>query len=48
MLQTQGFLSSPTMGVAPFDLPQTPTLCVRHRRLRHYLVGSPDDTQQRH
>jgi hypothetical protein len=45
MLQTQGFLSSPVMGAAQFDLPQPSILLVRPRRLRHYLVGSPEDTQ---
>ena len=45
MLQTQSFLSSPAMGAAQPDLPQNPAPMVRHRRLRHYLVGSPEDTQ---
>jgi hypothetical protein len=45
MLQTQSFLPSPAMGAAQPDLPQSPALLVRHRRLRHYLVGSPADTQ---
>lgn len=45
MLQTQYFLSSLAMGATQPDLPQSSALRVRHRRLRHYLVGSPEDTQ---
>ncbi len=45
MLQTQSFLPSYPQGAAQTPLPTIPLAVVRHRRLRHYLVGSPDDTQ---
>ncbi|MEA5452193.1 hypothetical protein VB780_26705 [Leptolyngbya sp. CCNP1308] len=45
MLQTQSFLPSYRLGAAQTPLPTIPLVVVTHRRLRHYLVGSPDDTQ---
>jgi hypothetical protein len=44
MLQTQSFFLPYPQGVSQTPLPTIPV--VRHRCLRHYLVGSPDDTQQ--
>jgi hypothetical protein len=45
MLQAQSFLPPLTTEVAQTPLPTYPLAVVRYRRLRHYLVGSPDDTQ---
>ncbi|MBE9108004.1 hypothetical protein IQ273_01010 [Nodosilinea sp. LEGE 07298] len=45
MLQTQSFVSPPATEAAPALLLRNPIAVVRDRRLRHYLVGSPDDTQ---
>ncbi len=45
MLQTQSFLPPYPLGAAQTPLPTIPIPVVPHRRLRHYLVGSPDDTQ---
>ncbi|WP_073606938.1 hypothetical protein [Phormidium tenue] len=45
MLQAQSFLPSYIQGTAQTPLPTIPIAMVPHRRLRHYLVGSPDDTQ---
>ena len=44
MLQAQSFLPLHLSGVAQTPLPTIPIAVVTHRRLRHYLVGSPDDT----
>ena len=44
MLQTQSFLPPYSQGVSQTPLPTIPLAVARHRRLRHYLVGSPDDT----
>lgn len=46
MLQTQSFMSPPATEAAQSPLLQNPIAVVRHRRLRHYLVGAPDDAQQ--
>lgn len=45
MLQTQSFLPSYLRGAAQTPLPTIPITVVTHRRLRHYLIGSPADTQ---
>ncbi|MBD1874062.1 hypothetical protein H6F75_11245 [Nodosilinea sp. FACHB-131] len=45
MLQAQSFLPPYIQGAAQTPLPTIPLAVVSHRRLRHYLVGSPDDTQ---
>ncbi|MFQ4138337.1 hypothetical protein PGN35_018665 [Nodosilinea sp. PGN35] len=45
MLQAQCFLPPYLRGVAQTPLPTIP-LVVSHRRLRHYLVGAPEDAQQ--
>ncbi|MGB3202139.1 MAG: hypothetical protein WBA99_14640 [Nodosilinea sp.] len=42
MLQTQSFCSPPATEAAPALLLRNPIAVVRHRRLRHYLVGAPD------
>ncbi|PSN10133.1 hypothetical protein C7293_29230 [filamentous cyanobacterium CCT1] len=46
MLQTQSFCSPPATEVAQALLLNNPIAVVRHRRLRHYLVGAPDNVQQ--
>ena len=45
MLQTQSFLSPFDQGSAQTLPPGIPVAVVQYRRLRHYLVGFPDDTQ---
>ncbi|PZV11284.1 MAG: hypothetical protein DCF21_17125 [Leptolyngbya sp.] len=45
MLQARSFLPPYPQGAAQTPLPTIPITVVPHRRLRHYLVGSPDDTQ---
>ncbi len=45
MLQTQSFLPPYPQGTAQTPLPTISIPVVTHRRLRHYLVGTPDDTQ---
>ncbi|MGB3137761.1 MAG: hypothetical protein WBB18_13235 [Nodosilinea sp.] len=45
MLQTQSFLPPPATEAA-LALLLRPIAVLRHRRLRHYLVGRPDDAQQ--
>jgi hypothetical protein len=46
MLQTQSFLPSYRQGTVQTLLPTIPITVVPHRRLRHYLVGAPEDAQQ--
>ena len=45
MLQPYGFLPVYPAEVMPTRLLTKPLPVIRSRRLRHYLVGSPDDTQ---
>lgn len=45
MLQTQSFVSPPAAEAAQALLFRNPIAVVPHRRLRHYLVGAPDDAQ---
>ena len=45
MLPAPSFLPSYPQETAQTPLPTLPLAVARHRRLRHYLVGSPDDTQ---
>ncbi|TVQ11237.1 MAG: hypothetical protein EA368_05915 [Leptolyngbya sp. DLM2.Bin27] len=46
MLQTQFFLPPYPQGAAQTPLPTIPITVVPYRRLRHYLVGAPEDAQQ--
>ncbi|MGF1571240.1 MAG: hypothetical protein ACFCVD_24725 [Nodosilinea sp.] len=45
MLQTQSFLSLSGQGATQILPLEPPGAGVEDRRLRHYLVDSPDDTQ---
>ncbi|PSN12855.1 hypothetical protein C7271_23115, partial [filamentous cyanobacterium CCP5] len=45
MIQIQSFLPSPDREAVPAQLPRSLYLPKRPRRLRHYLIGSPEDTQ---